>query len=283
MANDTERFTVLDLLKLDLQENEALDLRCVGGRAGLVREITIPELNRPGLALSGFYDNFAFGRVQLFGRGENAFLKKLSAEGDDRSLREFFGYDVPCSVFTHSLTATPEFLRLSEEANCPVLQSGLSSSEFTSRVVRALNSVFAPHCRMHGVLVEVFGVGVLIQGPSGVGKSEAALALIERGHRLVADDVVEVRRVGGNVLIGRGAEIASHHMEIRGLGIINVAHLFGVGAIRESKQIQLSVQLEEWDSSRNYDRIGAEDRTVEIIGTHVHRGETFRSSSRLPR
>lgn len=261
-------FTTLDLLRLDLRENEALHLSCIGGRSGIMREINAPELNRPGLALAGFYERFAFQRIQVFGRGENAYLRQLSAEGKTDTLKRLFDHAVPCCVFTDSQPPTDDFRELCEAAGCPILQTSLSSSSFTARVVSALNSIFAPSARVHGVLLEVFGLGVLLQGPSGVGKSEAALALIERGHRFVADDLVEIRRVG-NTLIGQGVEVTSRHLEIRGIGIINIAYLFGVGAIRESKQIQLAVQLEEWDNSREYDRIGDQDMQVEIIGTHI--------------
>jgi HPr kinase/phosphorylase len=261
--------TVLDLLKLDLKENDALDLTCIGGRAGLGRMIRVPEVNRPGLELSGFYDNFAYQRIQLFGRGETAYLRKLQSDGQQESLTRLFSCELPCCVFTHDLSPGENFLTLAEKANCPVLKSKLSSSEFTSRVIRVLSNIFAPKESLHGVLLEVFGIGILIQGESGVGKSEAALALIERGHRLVADDLVEIRRVGGNLLIGKGAKLTSHHMEIRGLGIINITHLFGVGAIRDKKQIQLVIVLEEWQSGKNYDRIGEEEARLDILGVHV--------------
>ncbi len=265
-----DKFTVLDLLQLDLKEHDALNLKCIAGRPGLVREITVPELNRPGLALSGFFDNFAEQRLQIFGRGENAFLAKLEKDRRLDTIQKIFTYSLPCCVFTHHLEPTPYFLSSAEESGCPILQSDLSSSEFSTRVIRALSNVFAPKENMHGVLVEVFGIGVLIIGESGIGKSEIALELIERGHRLVADDAVEVRCVGGNFLMGKGVNtIASHHMEIRGLGIINVTHLFGVGAIRDRKQIQLVVQLEEWDTNKEYDRIGMEENTTEILGVNV--------------
>jgi HPr kinase/phosphorylase len=262
-------FTVLDLLKLDLRENDALNLRCIAGRPGLVRAITVAEINRPGLELSGFYDNFAFQRIQLFGRGENAYLAMLERENRSESVRELLRYEVPCCVFTHSLTPTAMFLSIAESTSCPVLTTDLSSGSFTTRVIRVLEDVFAPKKSIHGVLVEVFGIGVLITGASGVGKSEAALALVERGHRLVADDLVEISRVSGNILSGKGAGIVSHHMEIRGLGIINITHLFGVGAIRDKKQIQLVVELEEWDAQKNYDRVGSEEATVDILGVKV--------------
>jgi HPr kinase/phosphorylase len=264
-----EGITVLDLLKLDLKENDALDLACIGGRAGLGRMIRVPEINRPGLELSGFYDNFAYQRIQIFGRGETAYLLKLQKEECRDSLTKLFSCEIPCCVFTHKLSPSDDFLALAEQSECPVLQSELPSSEFTTRVIRVLSNIFAPKESLHGVLLEVFGIGILIQGESGVGKSEAALALIERGHRLVADDLVEVRRVGGNLLIGRGAKLTSHHMEIRGLGIINITHLFGVGAIRDKKQIQLVIRLEEWQTGKNYDRIGEEEDKLDILGVHV--------------
>jgi HPr kinase/phosphorylase len=266
---EKQRFTVLDLLQLDLKENDALDLRCIGGRPGLVREIGVTEINRPGLELAGFFENFAWQRIQIFGQGESAFLAHAAGDGRHASLERLFTYRIPCCVFTHALKPTDDFAALAEKAECPLLQTPLSSSEFTMRILRVLSTIFAPRQNVHGTLVEVFGIGVLIQGDSGVGKSETALALIERSHRLVADDVVELRRVSGNILLGTGAQVVSHHMEIRGLGIINIAHLYGVGAIRDRKQIQLVCQLENWDPQKNYDRIGAEENTIELLGVHV--------------
>lgn len=263
-------FTVLDLLDLDLREHNDLMLTCIGGRAGLVREITVPDLNRPGLALTGFYENFGYERIQIFGRGETAFLYKLREKGESENIERLFSEEVPCAIFTHNLGPTDDFARMAEETGCPILQTPLQTSEFSSRLIRALSNVFAPREITHGVLVEVFGLGVMILGDSGVGKSEAALELVERGHRLVADDAVETRCVAGNILLGQGANQAlGHHMEIRGLGIINVTHLFGVGAIRDSKQIQLICNLETWDSNKEYDRIGAEERTRELLGVKV--------------
>jgi len=265
-----KKFTVLDLLDQDLKEHNALNLRCVGGRSGLSREIKVPDLNRPGLALTGFFDNFGPHRIQIFGRGEHAYLEKLQRDGNIESLQELFRREVPCCIFTHALEPTRDFTTISEQASVATLQTDIGSSEFSSRLIRALSNVFAPQEVMHGVLVEVFGIGVLIVGDSGVGKSEAALELIERGHRLVADDAVEIRCVAGNILQGAGAHKAlGHHMEIRGLGIINITHIFGVGAIRDSKQVQLLVELELWDQNKVYDRIGAEDRTREVLGVHV--------------
>ncbi|MDR2619451.1 MAG: HPr(Ser) kinase/phosphatase [Treponema sp.] len=265
-----KRFTVLDLIDLDLWEHNSLNLHCIGGRKGLTREISIPDLNRPGLALSGFFDSFAYNRLQVFGRGEVAYLKNLEASGKVDTIRQMFTYSIPCCIFTHNLVPDENFFKEAEGAQCPLLQTDLSTAEFSARIMRVLSDIFAPRQSIHGVLAEVYGLGILILGDSGVGKSETALELIKLGHRLVADDVVEIRCVSGNILMGSGAnKIIAHHMEIRGLGIINITHLFGVGAIRDKKQIQLVVKLEEWDSRKNYDRIGTEEQYMELLGVKI--------------
>ena len=264
---DEKPFTVLDLIDIDLKEHNALNLKCIGGRKGLIREISIPDINRPGLALSGFFDSFAHERLQIFGRGEAAYLKKLEEDKIEEPLRELFTYPIPCCIFTHSLFPGDTFVAIAEQAQCPLLQTDLPTTEFSARIMRILAEIFAPRQSMHGVLVEVYGLGILILGDSGVGKSETALELIMHGHRLVADDVVDIHCVNGNVLMGTGAnKIIAHHMEIRGMGIINVTHLFGVGAIRDRKEIQLVVKLTEWDSRMNYDRIGIEEQYMELLG-----------------
>jgi HPr kinase/phosphorylase len=265
-----KEFTVLDLIDIDLKEHNSLNLRCIGGRRGLGRVITVPNLNRPGLAVMGFYDSFAYERIQIFGRGEVAAVRKLAEEKKFDSIIQLFTYKVPCCIFTHGLTPGPEFFKEAEKAECPLLQTDLETSEFVIRLTRILSNIFAPQKSIHGVLAEVYGQGVLIMGDSGVGKSETALELIERGHRLVADDVVEMHCVNGNVLMGEGAnKIIGHHMEIRGLGIINITHLYGVRAIRDRKQIQLVVVLEEWDSAKNYDRLGNEEQYMEFLGVNI--------------
>ena len=265
-----KNFTVLDLIDIDLKEHNSLDLRCIGGRKGLGRAITIPNLNRPGLAIMGFFDSFAFERIQVFGRGEVAAIKMLASNKDNDSIVQLFKYKVPCCIFTHNLSPEREFFEEAEKAECPLLQTSLETSEFVIRLTRILANIFAPKKSIHGVLVEVYGLGVLLLGDSGVGKSETALELIERGHRLVADDVVEMHCINGNVLLGEGAnKIIGHHMEIRGLGIINITHLFGVRAIRDSKQIQLVVVLEVWDTAKNYDRLGSEEKYMEFLGVNI--------------
>lgn len=263
-------FAVRDLLNLDLKEHNALGLVCIANRDGLGREVSECDINRPGLTLSGFFDDFAFGRIHIFGKGENSYLRKLEEEGNSSNLEKFFRYPVPCCIFTSGNDPTHSFFGIAEKAGCPILKTNLTTGEFTLRVMRALGTIFTETISVHGTLVEVYGIGILICGDSGVGKSETALELIERGHRLIADDAVKLSCVSGNLLMGQGLSSAvAHHMEIRGLGIINITQLFGVGAIRDTKRIQLVAALEEWDSSKEYDRLGTEDSTVEFLGVHV--------------
>ncbi|MBO5099763.1 MAG: HPr kinase/phosphorylase [Treponema sp.] len=263
-------FTVLDLLDMDLKGHNSLNLRCLAGRKGLSRSISVPDINRPGLALSGFYDSFAYQRVQIFGRGERAYLSKLYEENRTATIEKLFTYNIPCAVFTHSLVPESIFLEIAEKSGCPILQTDLESTEFSTRLLRLFSSVFAKKKTLHGVLLEVYGVGTLLTGHSGVGKSECALELVERGHRLVADDIVEIRCVNGNSVLGQGANnLISHHMEIRGLGIINVTQLYGVGSIRDQKEVQLVIKLEEWDQNKIYDRLGTDQLSTDLLGVKV--------------
>ncbi len=266
----TKQITVLDLLDLNLKGHDSLNLKCIAGRIGLSRELKVPDINRPGLALSGFFEAFAPERVQVFGRGEVAYLENLIKENNIESIKKFFSMDIPCVVFTRSLAPKQIFLTIAEIANCPVLQTDLESTEFSTRLLRVFSNLFAPTKTGHGVLIEVYGIGILLIGDSGVGKSETALELVQRGHRLVADDVVEMRCVNGNTILGQGANRqVSHHMEIRGLGIINISQLYGVGAIREQKEVQLVVKLETWDQDKVYDRLGTETMYTDILGVKI--------------
>ncbi|MBQ2530120.1 MAG: HPr kinase/phosphorylase [Treponema sp.] len=265
-----KKFTVLDLLDLKLRGHDTLNLKCIAGRRGLSRVLTIPDINRPGLALSGFFESFAHARVQLFGRGEFSYLAKIESEGHFDVIHRFFSYEIPCCVFTRNLTPDEAFLSIAERSGCPILQSDLESTDFSIRLLRVMSNIFAPRKTLHGVLVEVSGVGMLLSGESGVGKSETALELVQRGHRLVADDVVELRCVNGNSIMGRGANrFLSHHMEIRGLGIINVAQLYGVGSIREQKEVQLVVRLETWTPDKAFDRLGTETKYTDLLGVKI--------------
>jgi len=270
LMGSQKEFTALDLIDIDLKDHNSLNLRCIGGRKGLGKVITVPNLNRPGLAIMGFYDNFAHERIQIFGRGEVAAVNKLVKEKNLASIKKLFTFSIPCCIFTHNLSPGQEFFEAADQVDCPIMQTDLSTSEFVTRLTRILANIFAPKKSIHGVLVEVWGVGILLLGRSGVGKSETALELIEKGHRLVADDMVEMHCVNGNVIMGEGTnKIIGHHMEIRGLGIINITHLYGVRAIRDRKQIQLVVVLEEWNSAKKYDRLGNEEEYVELLGVSI--------------
>jgi HPr kinase/phosphorylase len=198
------------------------------------------------------------------------YLEKLVAEEQSQSFKVLFSYSIPCCIFSHGLTPPRDFTDAANEMNCPVLQTPLESTLFSSRLLRVFSNIFAPKRSIHGVLVEVFGVGIIIMGDSGVGKSETALELIDRGHRLIADDIVELRCVNGNTILGQGSnKHISHHMEIRGLGIINVSQQHGVGAISEQKEVHLVIELEEWDSEKIYDRLGTETITMDLLGVKI--------------
>lgn len=265
------QFTVLDLLSLEPPvESDALNLVCLAGRSGVSRAIKGADISRPGLALTGFYEAFAYEQVQLMGAGEAAWLARLEAEGRRDLIERFLSYPLPCVIFCRGDEPSALFLSLAEEKRLPVLQTSLDSTEFSQRLIRILSNIFAPRKTLHGVLVEVFGVGILLTGESGVGKSETALELVQRGHRLVADDVVEVRCVNGSSVIGQGASpLISHHMEIRGLGIINIAQLYGVGAIRRQKEVQLVVKLEDWQDDKVYDRLGTAATYTDLLGVKI--------------
>ena len=263
-------FTVLDLLDLELKAHNALELQCMTGRKGLTRIISVPEINRPGLALCGFFESFVSERIQIFGRGEASYLNKLARDKDRASIEKLFEYEIPCCIFCHNLTPDDNFIKIAEMKQIPLLQTPLESSDFSVRLLRALSDIFSPEKTIHGVLVEVWGTGVLIQGESGVGKSESALELVERGHSLIADDAVIVKCMNGNILMGHPTnKIIGHHMEIRGLGIIDISQIFGIIAIKEKKQIEIVVQLEEWDATKNYDRVGERSETTNILGVIV--------------
>ncbi|RJP22840.1 MAG: HPr kinase/phosphorylase [Candidatus Abyssobacteria bacterium SURF_5] len=235
---------------------ENLKIQIVAGESGLDRTIAISDINRPGLALTGYLDFFAFDRVQVMGLTEINYMRQLEKKTLIERLQRVFKYEIPCFIITRGLTASDEFLEQAERASVPILRSLLTTTKVVSKIIVFLDNQFSPETSLHGVLVDVYGVGVLIMGRAGVGKSECALELIERGHRLVADDVVFIRRRGDRYLYGEGSSLLRHHMEIRGLGIFDVKNIFGVGAIRNTKRIGLIMELEDWDASKEYDRVG---------------------------
>lgn len=266
-------FTVLDLLDLDLKEHNFLKLKCVAGRSGLSQRINDPKLSRPGLPLSGYFNEFSTNNIQLFGKGEQSYIRTLEKNDNYESLERIFKSNIPCCIFSDDGQPSERLLELAEENATPILTTPLDSSYFSRRAYALLDEVFAETETIHGVLVEVFGVGVLITGDSGVGKSETALELLERGHRIVSDDTVKLTNISDTVLMGQGENpMLAHHMEIRGIGIINITNLFGVSAIREKKQIQLSVQLETWDNNKDYERIG-DNLTDSFLGITIPKVE----------
>ena len=249
----------------------ALHMTLIAGEGGLDRHIVTTDVNRPGLALAGFYKNLASKRVQIFGKGEQAFIEECSSDEQERILAEFFRYKFPALIFTHDANPPDCFLKIADKTLTPIFKTTHSTHDFIIQFTRVITEELAPSTSIHGVLIEVFGVGVLLMGASGIGKSETAIELVERGHRLVADDIVKIRCLNNTQLYGYTSELIRHHMELRGIGIINVKNLFGVGAIRQSKRIEIVIYLEDWDPAKDYERLGLSEETVDILGVKLER------------
>jgi HPr kinase/phosphorylase len=229
------------------------------------RPIHHPNASSPGLALAGFIERVQGGRIQVFGETDVAYLDTLDEETAEARLREFFHTDLPAIFITKGLTASDTLLRVAREFGIPVFGTSLGTALFFQRINPYLDAALAPTVSLHGSLADVYGVGLLFVGESGIGKSECVLDLVERGHRLVADDLVFATQRGHDVIIGYGHEFQRHHMEIRGVGIIDVRTLFGIRAIRQQKRIEVVVQLERWDDSRDYSRTGLEEEMTDIL------------------
>lgn len=249
----------------------SLTLEILTSRASLDRLVADPDVSSPGLALAGVTGRFAEGRIQVFGETEMSYLSSLDAAGVRDRLTTLFRYHIPAVFVTKGQHIPVEFLELADAAGIPVLRSGLSTRDFYRGLKPFLEAALAPRSTLHGSLADVYGVGLLVMGKSGVGKSECVLDLVERGHRLVADDLVMVSRRGNDVLIGQGHELQRHHMEIRGIGIIDIKALFGIRAIRLQKRIEVIVHLERWDTSREYSRTGLEEDSISVLGVDVPR------------
>ena len=250
--------------------DDPLQLEALTGEAGLDRSVPDPEVASPGLALAGYTGRFAPQRLHVLGETEIMYLSSLSASDRHHLLTNFFSFDLPCLFVTKGLEVPSELLELARDKGVPILRSRLKTAEFYRRIKPLVEEAFAPRTTLHGSLADVYGVGLLFVGRSGIGKSECVLDLVERGHRLVADDVVQVTRRGTDILIGRGHELAGHHMEIRGIGLIDVQSLFGIRAVRQQKRIEVVVQLEDWETARDTtERTGLAHQTTEVLGVHI--------------
>jgi HPr kinase/phosphorylase len=246
-----------------------LDLDLLAGAAGLERRITLPYIQKTGLALAGFDEYLRTGRVLIFGESECRYLEQMSGADRTAGLRRLFARDFPCVMMTMGLDGPPELAAEAERAGVPLLRTALTTPVAIGRLTALLDDRLAPRETRHGVLMDILGLGVLLTGESGIGKSECALDLVVRGHRLVADDTVEIRCREQAILIGTCPELTRHHVEIRGLGLVNVNDLFGVSATRSSKRVELVVHLERWESGRQYERLGLEPEATEILGVRV--------------
>lgn len=252
------------------ENREKLDLRVICGDDFLSKKkIIIPDINRPGLALAGFFDYFPYERIQIFGKTEFTYLKKIGKEKSQKVLSKLFSYNICLVMISRNLKPPFNFELMAQKNKIPVIMSSVFTTRLISFVMLYLERKLAPKITLHGTFIDVYGIGVLLIGKSGIGKSEITLELIKRGHRLISDDIIEVRKMSQDILEGRGLNIIQHHMEIRGVGIIDVKHLFGIGAVRESQKVELIIHLEEWEKGKNYERLGMEEQYEEMLGIKV--------------
>jgi HPr kinase/phosphorylase len=232
-------------------------------------DVTVSDIHRPGMALMGFIENFLPERLQILGQTESIYLSQLSDEDCRRSIDRLFQFEIPGVMVAKSLEVPAYFVQRANECGVPVLRTPMSTTPFIHQLTSYLDAMFSPQTNLHGSLVDVYGVGLLFTGRSAIGKSETALDLVERGHRLVADDVVTITRRHGDILIGTGNQLLRHHMEIRGLGIIDVQSVFGIRSIRVQKRVEVQVELREWSADEDYDRTGLDRRQTEILGVSI--------------
>ncbi|HSH94678.1 MAG TPA: HPr(Ser) kinase/phosphatase [Roseimicrobium sp.] len=247
----------------------SLELKLIAGANGLKRIVREPTVNRPGLALAGFTKYFASKRVQAIGAAESTFLKSLPMEERKHRYSQLFTHKIPCFVFCRNIKPDKLFLQMAEKADIPIFMTSLITMRFISLATLGLEMMFAPKGSEMGSMVDILGVGVVVRGESGIGKSECVLALIERGYSLVSDDITRVTLIDGHHVMGTSAELTRNHMEVRGIGIINVAAMFGVKSIRQDKRIDLVVTLKQWDSVHDVDRLGMEEEHVKILGIDI--------------
>ena len=232
-------------------------------------QVTSTGINRPGLQMVGFYDHYEAHRLQIIGKVENLFVEQMPAAERQLRLEDFFKSRPVGIIATSSITISEESISYAEKYKVPLLRTSTNTSEFMAALIAFLNVSLGPRITRHGVLVEVYGEGILLLGDSGVGKSETAIELLKRGHRLIADDAVEIKKVSATTLVGRAPEIIRHYVELRGVGIVDVRRLFGMGAVKESEKLDLVINLEEWDNNKMYDRLGLDEHTTNILGIDV--------------
>lgn len=232
-------------------------------------KIRSSDVNRPGMQIAGYFEHFEESRVEIIGNVEYYYIRNMSEQDRLQRYQQFLTYDIPCIIYCRDLEPDEMMLRLADEKQIPILGTSRPTSEFTAELIYCLGEQLAPCITIHGVLVDVYGEGLLITGESGIGKSEAALELIRRGHRLVTDDVVEIRKVNEHTLIGTSPEITRHFIELRGIGIIDVKTLYGVECVKEKQQIDLVIKLEDWRKEAEYDRLGLEEEYIEYLGNKV--------------
>ena len=233
------------------------------------RMVVSADVNRPGLALSGYLDFFDSDRIQVMGKNEHSFLENLPHDLRESHLHELMGTNPPAVILARGLPILPELLAACEAHGVPLLLSKESTSTLMATLIAYLNVQLAPRITRHGVLVEVYGEGVLLMGDSGIGKSETAMELIKRGHRLIADDAVEIRRVSAKTLVGSSPDNIRHFIELRGIGIVNVRRMYGIGSVKNTEKINMVIQMEPWEQGKNYDRMGLEGETIDILGIDV--------------
>jgi HPr kinase/phosphorylase len=250
-------------------ESVGLSIELLAGAGGLHRQITSPYIQKTGLALAGFHEYLQAGRILLFGESEVRFLESLAPAARREALAKCFNAELPCLLVTGGAELVPEVALEGERAGVPILRTAVPTAAAIGKLTAVLEDRLAHREIIHGVLIDILGLGVLIVGESGIGKSECALDLVVRGHRLVADDTVEVRRRSESIVIGACPELTRHHMEVRGLGLINIRDLFGVASTRTSKRIELVVQLDRWDAGREYDRLGLDEASYDLMGLKV--------------
>ncbi|MCL2335190.1 MAG: HPr(Ser) kinase/phosphatase [Endomicrobia bacterium] len=260
----------LDVGTLLREKSGELKLSLVAGGGGVGRKITVADINRPGLAFAGYFEHFPYERTQVIGISENTYLNNLNYEKQVELLNRIFSHpSSTCCILTRNLEPSEAMMKVFSDLEVPLLRTALSSSSFIGDLIYYFDGKLAPSIKIHGVLVNVYGLGVLLAGKAGIGKSECALELVKRGHMLVADDIVDIKKRSGRTLVGSGLEITKHLIEVRGVGIIDVNSIFGIGSILDESHIELVIKLDEWEAVKKYERVGLDEYFTEILGVSV--------------